>query len=94
MTKAEEIYTATRKACEKLIEFRGYDGFGLSELSHPYGERICTRTINAVQELLMRDEKKHVLSWTISEKDIQVDSMIRETIYSERKRIEIEDERN
>lgn len=94
MKKAEEIYTATRKACEKLIEFRGYDGFGLSELSHPYGERICTRTINAVQELLMHDEKKHVLSWTISEKDIQVDSMIRETIYSERKRIEIEDERN
>ena len=40
------------------------------------------------------EKKKHVLSWTISEKDIQVDSMIRETIYSERKRIEIEDERN
>lgn len=92
MTKAEEIYKATRKACQIIIERWGYDGFGLSELSHPYGEKICKRTINAVQELLICDEKKHVLAWTISEKDIQVDNMIRETVNNERKRIE--DERN
>lgn len=88
MTKAEEIYKATRKACQIIIERWGYDGFGLSELSHPYGEKVCKRTLNAVQDILNGDIEKHqlhidtdtmtfVFASTI---DVEVDEMVQKTI--------------
>ena len=41
-----------------------------------------------MKELLIHDEKRHALEWHPNEKELEIDNMVRKTIYNTQKLIE------
>lgn len=100
MTKAERIFYATRSECRKHIDTWGYelnpDGtvVGFNSVIIRDDETYCTRTLNAVAELLRlhRNHNYRALQLGIISNDEairreQIANMIEQTIENSRKAI-------
>lgn len=68
MTKAERIYSKTRYECKQHIETWGYEtnpngkSVGFTSLIYEDNERICKRTVNAVNDILSKERKRNELN--------------------------------
>ena len=68
MTKAERIYSKTRYECKQHIEAWGYEtipngkSVGFTTLICDDNERICKRTVNAVNDILSKERKMNELN--------------------------------
>lgn len=92
-TKAEEIFFRTWNECKEHIETWGYKAnTGFKGLYDDEYEKICTRTINAVQKELDKEVKHYLRKANIgvemTDKDalnIKALEMVQATINNERK---------
>lgn len=98
MTKAERIYEATRRECSRHIVIWGYqtnpDGsaIGYSGLICKDSESVCTRTLNDVEKILIKERRRAdncrrlgILNDERYEKETHVMNMVETTIRNNRK---------
>jgi len=98
MTKAEQIYTATRCECIKTIENWGYKtnpngtAIGCSKLATD--KETSTRTINDITKILDRkykdiniDKDLGILTEAEAKKETQILNMIKSTVNNRKQRI-------